>query len=61
VNEVLKAIRERRSYRAFKPDMPPQEVIDQIIEAGLYAPNGMGSQSPIIIELTNTLVPGNIK
>ena len=53
MNDVLKAIRERRSCRAFKPDLPPQEVIDQIIEAGLYAPSGMGSQSPIIIALTN--------
>ena len=53
MNEVLKAIKERRSYRAFKPEMPPQELIGQIIEAGLYAPSGMSSQSPIIVELTN--------
>lgn len=31
----------------------PQEIIDKIINAGLYAPSGMGAQSPIIIQVTN--------
>ena len=29
---------ERRSYRAFKPDMPPKDVIERVIHAGLLAP-----------------------
>ena len=32
--------------------MVPQEILDQIIEAGLYAASGMGQQSPIIIQVT---------
>ena len=53
MNEVLKAIKERRSIRKFKPDMPKREDIDTIIEAGLYAASGKGSQSSIIISVTN--------
>lgn len=53
MNEVLKAIKERRSIRKFKPDMPKREDIDAIIEAGLYAANGRAKQSPIIIAITN--------
>ncbi len=53
VNEIIKAIKERRSIRKFKPDMPKREDIDVIIEAGLYAASGKGSQSPIIVAVTN--------
>ena len=53
MNEVIRAIKERRSIRKFKPDMPEREDIDAIIEAGLYAANGMGKQSPIIIAVTD--------
>lgn len=53
MNEILKAIKERRSIRKFKPDMPKREDIDAIIEAGLYAASGKGGQSPIIIAVTN--------
>lgn len=49
MNEVLNAIKNRRSCRAFKPDMVPQEIIDQICEAGTYAATGMNRQSPLII------------
>lgn len=53
MNDVIKAMVERRSVRSFKPDMPPKEDIDQIIEAGLYAPNSMGKQATIIVAVTN--------
>ena len=53
MNEVLKALRERRSIRKFKPDMPKKEDIDAIIEAGLYAPSGMNRQSAIIVAVTD--------
>lgn len=43
----------RRSIRKFKPDAVPQELMDNIIEAGLYAPSGMNKQSPIIIAVTD--------
>ena len=53
MNPVLDAIKSRRSIRKFKPDMVPQDVIDQIVEAGLYAASGMGKQSTKIIVVTN--------
>lgn len=53
MNEIMKAMKERRSIRKFKPDMVSREEIDQVIEAGLYAANGRGRQSTIIVAVTN--------
>lgn len=53
MNEVLKTIKERRSIRKFKPDMPAREDLEKIAEAGIYAASGMGRQSPVIIAVTN--------
>lgn len=53
MNDVIKAMLERRSIRKFKPDMPAKEDIEQIIEAGLYAPSAVGKQSTMILALTN--------
>lgn len=56
MNEVLEAIKTRRSVRKYKTDMVPQDVIDRILEAGTYAATGMGQQSPIIITVTDQAV-----
>ena len=48
MSDVLKAMEERRSIRKYKADMVPQEIIDKIIEAGLYAASGKGTQNTII-------------
>ena len=53
MNEVLKAIRERRSIRKFTDEVPSMDLINQIIEAGLYAPSGKNLQSTLIICVTN--------
>lgn len=50
---LLEQMKKRRSIRKFKSDMVPQEIIDRIIEAGLYAANGRGGQNTIIIQVTN--------
>ena len=50
---VLDEMKTRRSIRKFKPDMVPADVLDQIIDAGTFAANGRGLQSPIIIAVTN--------
>ena len=52
-NTVIRAMEERRSCRSFKPDMPDRKDIETIIEAGLYAANGKGTQGTIIIAVTN--------
>ena len=53
MNEIIKAMEERRSIRKFKADMPSKEELDQIIEAGLYAASGKGEQAAIIVAVTN--------
>ncbi len=53
MNEIIKAMKERRSIRRFKPDMPKKAALEQIIEAGLYAASGMGKQGAIIVAVTN--------
>ena len=53
MNEVLNAMRERRSCRSYKSDPIPRELLDQILEAGTYAATGMGRQSPIMIAVTD--------
>ncbi len=44
MNEVLKAIAERRSIRSFKTDPVEREKIDAILEAGRWAPSGENTQ-----------------
>ena len=53
MNEVIDAMKKRRSVRKFKSDMPPKSDIEQIIEAGLYAASGKNMQSAKIIAITN--------
>lgn len=53
MNEVIKAIKERRSIRSFKSDPVEKEKLDQIIEAGLYAASGMGEQAVITVAVTD--------
>ncbi len=53
MSNTLDAIKTRRSIRKYKSDPVPKETLDKIIEAGLYAPSGMGRQSTIIISVTN--------
>ena len=53
MNDIIKAMVERRSIRKFKPEMPSKSDIEQIIEAGLYAASARGEQSAIIVAVTN--------
>lgn len=54
MNEVIKAIKERRSCRCFDADkMPAEDILQEIAEAGTWAPTSMGQQNPIIVVVTN--------
>ena len=46
----------RRSIRKYKPELPPQELLDKVLEAGTYAPSAMGKQSATIVAVTNRAV-----
>ncbi|MDE5767784.1 MAG: nitroreductase [Oscillospiraceae bacterium] len=52
-NAIIQAMLTRRSCRKFKPDAVPEDVLQQIIQAGTYAPTGRNMQSPVIIAVTN--------
>ncbi len=43
-NETMKSILARRSFKGFKSDAIPEDVLETIIEAGKYAPTGMNRQ-----------------
>ena len=51
--ETLTVLKSRRSIRAYKPEPIEEEKLNAIIEAGTYAATGMGSQSPIILAITD--------
>lgn len=52
-NETLENLKTRRSIRSYQDRMPEKSLIEQVTEAGTYAPTGMGRQSPIIIAVTD--------
>jgi len=53
MSEIIKAMKERRSIRKFKSELPSKADLEQMVETGLYAPSGMGKQSTKIIVVTN--------
>ena len=53
MNDVIEAMLNRRSIRKYKAEMPPKEMIDEIVKAGLYAASGMGRQSAVIAAVTD--------
>ena len=53
MNAVIENMISRRSVKAYKPDMVPMELIEEVIKAGTYAPTGMNMQSPVIVAVVN--------
>ena len=51
--EILTTLKTRRSCRAYKPDHVEEEKLNAIVEAGTFAPTGMGKQSPIILVIND--------
>lgn len=49
MKETLRDLKERRSCRAYLPEQIGEEALAAILEAGTYAPTGMGRQSPVIV------------
>ena len=53
---TLEDLKTRRSIRSYKPEQISDEQLDQILEAGTWAPTGAGSQSPVIVAVQNRAV-----
>ena len=49
MNEIIQCLKDRRSVRKYKKEQVKEEQLAQILEAGTYAPTGMGMQSPIMV------------
>jgi len=49
MGNTLDIIKARRSSRKFTGEIVPDEIVEKIVEAGLYAASGRNRQSPIII------------
>lgn len=50
---MLEFIKSRRSTRKFKAVMVPENLVEQVVEAGRYAPSGGNSQSTHFIVIEN--------
>ena len=55
-NELLQALRQRRSVRAFKPEQIKDEELKAVLDAGTYAPTGMNRQDPWIVAVQNPTI-----
>lgn len=49
MNETMQTLIERRSCRAYESRQIPDDALNAILEAGTFAPTGMGKQSPLIV------------
>ena len=48
-DETLEVLKTRRAIRAYQDKMPERTLVEKIIEAGTYAPTGMGKDMPRVI------------
>ena len=51
MKETLQDLKTRRSCRKYRSEQIKEEELDAILEAGMYAPTGMGMQSPLIVAI----------
>ena len=56
MKDAMEVLLTRRSIRNFNDKSIPEDVLNKILEAGMYAPTAMGMQKPIIIAITDKKV-----
>lgn len=49
MNETIKTLVSRRSVRSYKDTPVPDDILNEILTAGEYAPNGRGKQSAVMV------------
>jgi len=52
-NKLLEIMKRRRSIRRYSDEQIPNDTLQQIIDAGLYAPNAGGGQRSMIVAIHN--------
>lgn len=49
MNEIIHSLLNRRSVRKYEDRQVPDELLDQVLSAGLYAPTGMNRQNIVTV------------
>ena len=49
MNETLKTLQERRSIRRYSKQQVDEAALNAILEAGTWAPSGMGTQASVLV------------
>lgn len=52
MHDILDVLKGRRSVRKYKEEPVPEDLMEEIIQAGLYAPTGMNRQETLILKIT---------
>lgn len=60
MNNLLSLIKQRRSIRRYTSQQIPREALEQIIEAGLHAPNAGGGQRSMVVGIYNAELAGQV-
>jgi nitroreductase len=58
---ILEVLKNRRSIRSYKPDQIKDQELDEILEAGTWAPTGMGSQGVKIVAVQKPDITAKIQ
>jgi nitroreductase len=58
--EILEFLKSRRSIRRFKSEQITEEELNAVLDAGVYAPTGMGAQSPVIVAVRDAETRGQL-
>jgi nitroreductase len=53
MNEVIRCLTERRSVRSYDGRPVPDDVLEEIVNAGMFAPSGMDRQAVIMAVIKN--------
>ena len=56
MNETMQTLLSRRSTKAYLDTQVPEEILDQVLQAGLYAPTGRNNQDVICVAVTDQLI-----
>lgn len=47
--DTIEVLTQRRSVKKYTNEQVDEELLEKILTAGMYAPNGMGAQSPVMV------------
>lgn len=60
-NEAYESLLRRRSIRKYQSRPVERELLERVVEAGLYAASGHGEQKPVIVAVTDSGVMARLR